>query len=417
MLILRPVKIAINALRTNRIRTSLTVLGIVIGISAVIIVMSAGQGIKGLVMSEIEGFGSDLIEIEIKTPNTKQTSSENAMGMATGISITTLKIDDIVAASKLPNIKDYYYGVLGQEVVSYESENKTSMIFGISPSFVEMDISEVEIGRFYSIDEENNLSQVVVLGYDLKNELFGDSDVLGKSVKIGRIKFRVIGVMAESGGGSMFFDRDAMAYVPVRTLQRKVMGIDHVTFSMLSVYDTNLNDATVDEITYLLRERHNIEGDNTDKDDFAVVSMEFALEMMDTIFGAITILLIALASISLIVGGVGIMNIMYVSVAERTYEIGLRKSVGASSNSIMMQFLWEAIVVTFLGAIVGVIIGILFSFLVYIGAKSQGLEWRFVVTPGSLMLASGFSITLGILFGVWPAKKAAKLDPVEALRK
>ncbi|MBU1163940.1 ABC transporter permease [Patescibacteria group bacterium] len=414
---LRAVKIATNALKVNKIRTSLTILGIVIGISAVIIVMSAGQGIKGLVLSEIEGFGTDLLEIEVKTPNTKQTSSENAMGMATGISITTLKIDDVVAASKLPNIKDYYYGVLGQEVVSYGSENKTTMIFGVSPSFEEMDISEVAEGRFYDMDDENNLNQVVVLGAEIKKDLFGDSDAIGRSVKIGKIKFKVIGVMKESGGGSMFFDRDGMAYVPVKTLQKKVMGIDHIVFAMLSVYDQSLNDATVDEITYLLRERHGIEGDNTDKDDFAVVSMEFALEMLDTVFGAITILLIALASISLIVGGVGIMNIMYVSVAERTYEIGLRKAVGASSNSIMMQFLWEAIVVTFVGAIVGVIIGILFSFLVYLGATSQGLDWRFVVTPGSLILASGFSVTLGLLFGVWPAKKAANLDPVDALRK
>jgi len=414
---LRSVKIAINALRTNKIRTSLTILGIVIGISAVIIVMSAGQGIKGLVLAEIEGFGTDLIEIEIKTPNTKSTSSENAVGMVSGISITTLKIDDIVAASKLPNIKDYYYGLIGQEVVSYGGENKTSIIFGISPSFIEMDISEIETGRFYDMDAENNLSQVTVLGYELKKDLFGDSDALGKSVKIGKIKFKVIGVMKESGGGSMFFDRDGMAYVPVKTLQKKVMGVDHVTFSMLSVYDTSLNDQTVEEMTYLLRERHNIEGDNSDKDDFVVVSMEFALEMMDVIFNAITILLIALASISLIVGGVGIMNIMYVSVAERTYEIGLRKSVGATSKSILMQFLWEAIVVTFAGAFVGIIIGILFSFLVYIGATSQGLNWQFIVTPGSLILASGFSITLGLLFGVWPAKKAASLDPVEALRK
>lgn len=413
---LTPIKIAFNSLRTNKVRTALTILGIVIGISAVIIVMSAGQGIKGLVLSEVEGFGTDYIDIEIKVSNTKHTSMENAISMGQGITITTLKLDDAKAIEKLPNIETTYSGILGQEIVSYAGETKQAMLFGTSATFIDIDISEVEEGRFYTEDEDNNLAQVAVLGAQIKEDLFGDSDAIGKSIKIDKIKFKVIGVIEEQGAGT-FFDRDILVFIPIQTLQKKILGVDHITFMLAKVYDSSMAEQTAEEIRTMLRQRHNISGNDTTKDDFAVITMEEAFDMLDTIFGALTILLIAIAGISLIVGGVGIMNIMYVSVAERTYEIGLRKSVGATKFSILMQFLWEAVAVTFVGAIVGIIFGVLVSFVVYLGATSQGFNWRFTIMPSSLLLACGVAVALGLIFGVWPARKAANLDPVEALRK
>lgn len=409
-----PLQIALIALKRNKARTALTVLGIVIGISAVITVMSAGQGIKGFVYEQIETFGTDLIDVEIKVPAASKTSTENAMGIAMGIEITTLKLSDQEAIEKLPNVKNSYAGVMGQQLVSYEGQNKQILLWGTSASFNEIDKTEVEIGRFFTDEEDKSLANVAVLGPTVKEKLFGDSDFLDKWIKIGRQKFKVIGLM-EGRGTTFGFDMDDMIYVPLRTLQKKIMGIDHITFMMVQVYDNEIIKQTAEDITYLLRERHNI--NDPDKDDFHATSMVEAMEIMDTVFWAISLLLIAIAGISLIVGGIGIMNIMYVSVMERTYEIGLRKAVGANKGNILSQFLWEAIVVTLLGAIFGIIFGVALSWLVAVAAGSQGFPWKFVILPQSLLLACGVAIGIGLIFGVFPARTAAKMDPIEALRR
>lgn len=406
-------KIAIHSLRKNLTRTMLTVLGIVIGISSVITVMSAGQGIKGLVLEEVESFGPDLIEIEIKVPSTSKTSAENAVGIATGIEITTLKISDKEAVQNLPNVKNTYAGTIGQEIVSYRGENEQVMLFGTSASFIDIDSIEIEEGRFYTDEEDKSLANVALLGAKVKESLFGQSDYLGKLIQIGKQKFKVIGLMEERGA-TFGFDMDNMIYVPIRTLQKKIMGINHITFMMAQVENNKIIEQTADEITELIRDRHDIT--NPDKDDFHATSMAEAIEILDQVFWAITVLLIAVASVSLIVGGVGIMNIMYVSVMERTYEIGLRKSVGASRSDILTQFLWEAVVVTFLGAIIGIITGILLSAIISLAARSQGLNLKFIILPSSLLLASGVSIAIGLIFGIFPALAAAKMDPIKALR-
>lgn len=406
-------KIAIHSLRKNLTRTMLTVLGIVIGISSVITVMSAGQGIKGLVLEEVESFGPDLIEIEIKVPSTSKTSAENAVGIATGIEITTLKISDKEAVQNLPNVKNTYAGTIGQEIVSYRGENEQVMLFGTSASFIDIDSIEIEEGRFYTDEEDKSLANVALLGAKVKESLFGQSDYLGKLIQIGKQKFKVIGLMEERGA-TFGFDMDNMIYVPIRTLQKKIMGINHITFMMAQVENNKIIEQTADEITELIRDRHDIT--NPDKDDFHATSMAEAIEILDQVFWAITVLLIAVASVSLIVGGVGIMNIMYVSVMERTYEIGLRKSVGASRSDILTQFLWEAVVVTFLGAIIGIITGILLSAIISLAARSQGLNLKFIILPSSLFLASGVSIAIGLIFGIFPALAAAKMDPIKALR-
>src|SRR3989338_2776054 len=412
---LLPLKLALASLKRNRGRSLLTVLGIVIGIMAVITVMSAGDSLHVYLVYQIQTFGTDLIQTEIKVPNTGHTSTQNVQGLAMGIQVTTLTLNDMAEINKLPNIKSSYATVLGQEVISFENENKKILIWGVSASFDQIDASEVAEGRFFTDEEDKGLAQVVVLGSTVKEKIFGEKIALGEMVKIGKIKFRVIGVM-QKRGSIAFFDMDNMVYLPVQTLQKKLMGINHVVSITSQVYDKNLFDETSAEINSLLRQRHDISTDNKDKDDFNVMTMAEALDIYNTIFGALNLLLAAIAGISLVVGGVGIMNIMYVSVTERIYEIGLRKAVGATSANILWQFLWEAIVITFFGAMIGFLFGVALAFLIAFGASILGFSWRFVVSPQSVMLAISASLGIGLIFGVWPALAAAKLEQVTALR-
>lgn len=405
--------IALKSLKKNKVRTALTVFGIVIGISSVIAVMSVGEAAKQSIFKQIETFGTNIIQIEIKIPSTGKTSTENAIGIAQGIEITTLTLDDQEAINKLPNIIDSYAGLISQQLASYNEQNKQILLMGVSPSFINIDQGLVEVGRFFTEDEDKGLVNVVVLGSKVSEKIFGQDDFLGKSVKIGKQKFTVIGQMEERGA-TFGFDMDDMVYVPVRTLQKKIMGINHVSYITAQVENNDIADQTAEEINFLLRDRHDIS--DPDKDDFHATPMTEALSILDSVFWAISLLLIAVAGISLIVGGVGIMNIMYVSVLERTYEIGLRKAVGASSRHILFQFLLEAIIVTLLGAIVGMIFGVVISFVISIVANSFGMSWTFTVLPSSLILASSVAIGIGLIFGIFPARAAAKLDPITALR-
>lgn len=410
---LRNLKISLKIFQTHRTRTLLSVLGIIIGITSVITIINAGEGLRGFITQQVEVFGTDYIEVEVKVPSTKQTSAANAGGMAQGVSITTLKHSEALKIGEHPNISDVYSAVMGQEIVSYKDTNKVGLLWGASNGFFAIDRTDVEYGRAFTEDEDKSLAQVVVLGYKMKKDLFGDDDALGKKIKIGNSKFKVIGVREEIGGGT-FFDMDSMILVPLQTLQKKIMGIDNVSFIMASVIDTKKADETAAEITEMMREFHDITDPN--KDDFAVVTSDEAMDMLSTILNGITLFLVAIAGISLIVGGVGIMNIMYVSVLERTYEIGLRKSVGAKSSNILWQFLGEAVLITLAGGVIGVFLGIIFSWLASIIAKSQGFDLNFVVSVSGIATAFMFMVSVGLLFGIYPARKAAALDPIEALR-
>jgi putative ABC transport system permease protein len=406
--------LAISSLRRNKTRTVLTILGIVIGIAAVITVMSVSAGFKAFVVGQVETFGTDAIQVEIKVPNTGKNSSDNATGIAQGIQITSLTLDDVEALRNLPGVKNNYATIIGQKLAAYESNNVQVLLWGTTASFIEIDSTEVEVGRFFTDEEDRNLSQVIVLGSGIKEDLFGEKEAVGKSVQLGNQKYTVIGVM-ESRGSIAFFDMDSFAYVPVRTLQKRILGVDHVTMVFNQVSDTSKMDQIAEDITFTLRDRHDIT--DPDKDDFSVTTMTEALEIYDAIFGAINLLLVSIAGISLLVGGVGIMNIMYVSVSERTYEIGLRKSMGARRKNILSQFLIEAIIVTFLGGVIGLILGIGFSYLIALAASSQGVSIAFVVSMESIFIACGVSLVIGLVFGVFPALAAAKLDPVTALRR
>ncbi len=407
------IKLSLTGLKTNKVRTLLTILGIVIGIAAVIVVMSAGESIRGFILSQVNAFGSDYIEVEIKVPNTSQTSAENAGGLATGVNITTLKIEDAEAILEHPNISSYYAGILSQEIASYGGEIKKTFLFGVSSAFLEIDPGELAEGRFFSDSEDKSLAKVVVLGHKVKDRLFGDSDAVGINIKINKENYRVIGIMEERGAMA-FFDMDNLIFIPVRTLQKRIMGIDYINFIFAKMGNPDLAAPTSEDVVKIMRDQHDIT--DPDKDDFAVVSSEEAMDMVDTIMGGVSLLLIAIAAISLIVGGVGIMNIMYVSIAERTFEIGLRKAVGATKKNILWQFLWEAMFITIAGGIIGIILGVAMAFVIALGAQSQGFEWEFSISIMGIILAFGISGLIGLIFGLYPARRAANLNIIDALR-
>ncbi|OGI22477.1 MAG: hypothetical protein A2808_03180 [Candidatus Moranbacteria bacterium RIFCSPHIGHO2_01_FULL_55_24] len=410
-----PLLFAIKTIRSHKARTALALLGVVIGVFAVVVVMSLGQGVKNFVLDQVETFGTDLIQIEVKVPNTGTMSSENATSRAQGVQITTLTTDDKDEIKKLPNVATAYAGTIGQERATVGSIGKRVLLFGASAEVAEVDQkATLASGRFYTEDEGRSLARVVVLGSETKDTFFGRGDAVGETITLKGEKYRVVGVL-ESRGTAGFFNLDTLTYVPVETLQKKILGVDYVQMISVRMEDPAKERETVADIISLLRKRHDI--DDPDKDDFSVTSTREAQETLGDILGSLTILLIALTSISLVVGGVGIMNVMYVSVAERTSEIGLRKALGATSSSILKQFLLEALIITLFGGLLGILLGILVSLALSAVIGALGYDFELTFTLDSLLLGSGFSLFVGLVFGLAPAYRAAKLSPMEALRK
>jgi len=411
----RPILFAVRTVRSHKARTAFSLLGVVIGVFAVVVIMSLGEGMKRYVVDMVQTFGTDLIQIEIKVPNTGKTSTENAGGIAQGVQITTLTLDDERKINRLPNVFASYAGIIAQERASYGAVGKRVMLFGTGPDAVSVDTNlEIESGRFYGPEEDDGLARVAVLGYGAKETFFGDREAVGESIAIRGERYRVIGTIAKRGSAA-FFDLDSMIYVPVRTLQKKLLGVNHVQMISVRMADSGRETETVDLITRLLRREHDI--DDPDRDDFAVTSTREAQETLADVVGTIRLLLVALTSISLVVGGVGIMNVMYVSVAERTGEVGLRKALGAKSSDILWQFLTEALIITGLGGTIGILVGIGFSWLASFLIGRAGFPLELVLSPGSFVLGAAFSIVVGVFFGLSPAIRAARLSPMEAIRK
>jgi len=403
------IQLAYRSIMRQKLRTVLTILAISIGIASVITIISAGKGLEGLVMSELDIYNPNSINIEVKIPGKGGSNS-----MAGGITITTLKNSDLEEIDKHQNLELSFGYVVGQEVIKYQGESKMVNLFGYGANADKIEKFNFSEGRFYNNHEEDSLAQVLVLGAGVKEKLFGQDYAVDKKVYIRGQAYKIVGVLAKKGA-SFGFDYDNLVYIPTKTIQKKFLGTDYVMGIMTKVIDMEKIDTTKKDIELLLRERHDIT--DPDKDDFRVITMDEIQEMVTIIFGGITLLLIALVCVSLLVGGVGITNIMYVSVVERTFEIGLRKAVGAKKNNILWQFLIETVFLTFSGGILGIIFGILLSYIIYCVAINYGLNWVFSIPFYSIILAIGFSTIVGLFFGIYPAKKAAQLDPIEALRK
>ena len=412
---LKTLNLALTGLRANRTRTALSMLGIVIGVAAVIVIVSVGQGLKVLIVDQINVFGENMMSVSVKVPGSDYGAS--LQSMAEGTVITTLKYDDVEAArdkKRFPYIKSVSGYAAGTEWATYQEKEKQVMFIASDAYYPEIDGQlKIAQGRYFTNEEERGMAKVAVIGSAVAKKFFGEGDPIGKQIKIKKINFKVIGVAADRGM-IMTFDYDNLAYIPLKTAQKLITGIDHlVEFAMIMEDDRHFAQAKA-EISQLLRERHNIS--DPAKDDFEVMSMDQIVEIVNTVTGLISLLLGLLAAISLLVGGVGIMNIMLVIVAERTREIGLRKALGAKRKDIMNQFVLEAALISVLGGAVGIISGIAFSFLVTLAVRAYNFDWPFVVSIEAIIISFLVAAFFGIIFGWYPANKAAKLNAIEALR-
>lgn len=412
---------AIRGLTHNKSRTFLTMLGIVIGIGTVVLVLSAGEGFKSYINSQVESFGSNTVIVETSVP--ASTKARSSSGVTSGeannsavnaVPVTTLKIKDVEDIKQIPNVKNAYGASIGQQVVTYKNVSKTTFIFGASAARFDIDKGVIKLGRGYSAQEDKALAQVAVLGSDISDSLFGDLEPLGKIIRIGNYNFEVIGVYERKGSFGPMND-DEQVFIPVTTLQKKIQGIDYLIYSVVELEDNSKADATALDISDVLRHNHNIT--DSVRDDFKARTQKESLNTFNVILNAVTFLLIAIAIISLIVGGVGVMNIMYVVVTERIGEIGLKKALGARNKDILFEFLIEAVLLTLLGGVLGILSGAFFAFIVSVVAKSYNFAWSFIVPIYGVVLSVSMSMVIGIIFGVFPALSASKLNPIEALNK
>lgn len=397
---------AYKSLVKNIGRTILTSLGIIIGIASVTLIISSGEAFEQFILAELANYGDDWINVEVKVP---------ADATAAGTRIETFTLDDADAIIELPSIRRGYSGVLGQHIMSYDGKIKRLTTFGVSEDYDVIDQQELTAGRFFTREENRAAEKVAIIGSKVKERFFLNEDPIGKRLKISNKSFRVIGVYEERGSITPFLDYDNAAFIPIRTEQRLLQGIDHISFMVAEVYDNTRIKETAQEVTLLMRDRHDI--DDPEDDDFRVTTVDETIELVGTVVQGVQILLIAIAAISLIVGGVGIMNVMYVAVAERTFEIGLRKSVGAFNKDILRQFITESVFITLSGGIIGIIMSYLLAALAryILNVYNVGLDIR--ITGMAIIISTVFSITVGLIFGIYPARKAARLDPITALRK
>ena len=404
------VKTAITGLKTNKSRSALTILGIVIGITAIMMVMSLGQGAQNLILSQIQGIGSRTIAV---MPGKQPKGMMDALATFTD----SLKNKDLTALKSKANVPyatQIMPVVFGSELAVYSNASYRPTIFGVTNFFSEIYNVYPDQGRIFTEDEVNNYTDVVVIGSKVKDELFGNDEALNQKIKIKGRNFKIIGILGKKGQ-STFVNFDQAAIMPYTTAQQYIFGIKYFNRMVVQADKETNVDKTVEDIKITLRNSHNI--DDPAKDDFFVETQAEAMKTMSTVTNVLTYFLAAVAAISLIVGGVGIMNIMLVSVTERTREIGLRKALGATSQNIMTQFLLEAVTLTATGGIIGILWGSFLSFLVsLVLSNTLGLAWNYNFPFGAAFLGIGVSTIIGLVFGLYPARQAAKKSPMEALR-
>jgi len=409
---------AIDGLKANKSRSALTILGIVIGIAAVIAMMAIGKGAQGLILSQIATLGSNNIFIEPGPWSKNMERGTLMQSMVEEMEIKTLKYEDALAIEKIQNVDKVAPLVIGVDRVIAETESKKVTYLGTTPQMIEISDLRCYLGRCIEDYDVKSNARVAVLGYKLKKDLFGDENPVGKKVRIKKTTFKIIGV-AEEKGVQSFLNMDELVHMPITTAQEFLTGADYIRWIAVKVKDENLIDQTIEDIRLLLRERHNIynpSGDLT-KDDFKVVSQKETADVLGQITSIFTVLLSCIAAISLVVGGIGIMNIMLVSVTERTREVGLRKAVGARKKDILLQFLFEAVLLTLIGGVLGIVLGAFISWVTsFVFGQLLNTSWGFLLPLNAVLLGVGVSVAIGLIFGMYPAQKAANLNPIEALR-
>ncbi|MDD5547851.1 MAG: ABC transporter permease [Candidatus Pacebacteria bacterium] len=405
-------KTATRGLKTNKSRSALTILGIVIGITAIMMVMSLGEGAQNLILSQIQGqVGSKVIEI---APGGKPKGPTDFLSMFSD-SLKQKDVDALKKKSNVPHLNGIMPMVFGSESVAYGNDTYRATLYGVTELATGMYNMIPDEGRFLSDEDVKGFSDVVVIGAEVKEDLFANNeDVLGEKIKIKGKNFKIIGILPKKGAGSLVsFDNTVI--IPYTTAQQYILGVKYFNHIIIEA-DTEANVArTVEDIKITIRNSHNI----TDpaKDDFQVNSQADGIKMVSSVMSVLTLFLAAVAAISLLVGGVGIMNIMLVSVTERTREIGLRKALGATEKDILNQFLLESVALTAMGGFIGIALGTSLSFLTAIGlSKFANLDWSFTFPLSAALMGLGISALVGLVFGLYPAKKAAHKDPIEALR-
>lgn len=389
------------SLIANKMRSILTMLGIIIGVAAVIALVSIGNGVKQDIQNSISSLGSNLLMVMPGAPRTPGVRPSAG-------SMKSLKVSDYEAISKLDGVKAASPMTNGSYVVIYQNKNWTTFVSGVSYNYLDVNNWSMKSGRFLSEKNVQNRERVAVVGKTVVKNLFGDEDPVGAEIRVKNIPFRIIGVLNSKGSGAMGNDQDDMVIIPYTTAMERVEGVDYLRMIYVTGKDENGIDRLQSDIENLLRVRHGIK--DTNLDDFNIQNMNSIMETMEETTGTLTLFLGAVAAISLVVGGIGIMNIMLVSVTERTREIGVRKALGATYSVIVTQFLIEAVVISLMGGIIGIILGIGSSKLI---GMASGMST--VISVPTIVMSFAFSMAIGLIFGIYPARKAAKLNPIDAL--
>lgn len=389
------------SLIANKMRSILTMLGIIIGVAAVIALVSIGNGVKQDIQNSISSLGSNLLMVMPGAPRTPGVRPSQG-------SMKSLKVSDYQAISKLDGVKAASPYTANSYVTIYQSKNWTTTVSGVSSNFQDVNNWTMAEGRFISSKNVENRERVAVVGQTVVKNLFAGEDPVGKEIRVKNIPFRVIGVLNSKGNGTMGNDQDDAIFIPYTTAMERVEGVDYLRMVYVVANDDNGIDRLQSDIENLLRVRHSIK--DTNLDDFNIQNMKSIMETMEQTTGTLTLFLGAVAAISLVVGGIGIMNIMLVSVTERTREIGIRKALGATYFVIVTQFLIEAVVISLMGGLIGIALGIGVSKLI---GLASGMST--VISVPTIVLSFAFSMAIGLVFGIYPARKAAKLNPIDAL--
>jgi putative ABC transport system permease protein len=398
------IRIAMRALARNKLRSILTMLGIIIGVGAVIAMVSVGQGAQQQAQQQIAAMGSNMLFV--------QSGTVNRGGMRMGWGATkTLVYDDMVAILReCPSVKAAAPGSQASAQVVFGNDNWATNINGTEPQYFDIRSWPMAEGSSFSQDDVSMAANVAVIGETVRKNLFGATDPIGETVRINNLPFKVVGLLTPKGSSAaMGQDQDDIILVPITTLQKKITGQDWLRWIMVSALSKDASYTAQQQITALLRDRHRIR--SAQDDDFFVRNLADMADLADQNARLFTILLGSIASISLLVGGIGIMNIMLVSVTERTREIGIRMAIGATEGDVQQQFLIEAVVLSIVGGVIGILSGMGASYLI-----TQTLGWPVLVSPTAILAAVLFSMAVGVFFGFYPARKAARLDPIDALR-